>query len=551
MSIHSITLKGHCAIIEESNKMYLDLGVSQSRGNEYIFIKKDLEWEDTNVVIVFTRPDGEQMDIPFVTDTIEVPYFITKLHGQGKATFIGYKSGVRILAIDMAYYCHKHQNIDLDPASSEPQSLTEQLLEAAKEATDVANSVRKDADDGKFDGFSPIIDVEDIENGHKISITDKDKTSVVEVLNGEASAGISAGGKQGQVLSKKSNEDYDTEWINQPTKLSELKDDTEHRIVTDEQIEAWNNKSDFSGDYNDLKNKPEVISSGYIVTINDEESEITSDRSALAIKSAIEAGQIVIAKTIINGNEDYFRLYKYEKINEEQYTILFTNTFSVKNGLRATTYSLTINGETEIWGKFSSFINPVQKTATMTQPVGIDSKTGNLFIESVQGKIKLVTFITSNDGGVITVAANETMKEIKQALDDNLFVYGHDLTENVYYNLSECLDDEIIFSAVSKTKINIITVNDTGAEFYKKPEIKPVEKTSVMTIPVGIDEDGKLWTSASGASYNIGDGLKFNAETNTVSVDTANSVEQNNIKPVTSTAVFTVVGNIDVLLNNI
>lgn len=41
-----------------------------------------------------------------------------------------------------------------------------------------------------------------------------------------------------------------------PTSLSQLKDDTEHRTVTDTKIKEWNDKSTFSGSYNDLDDKP-------------------------------------------------------------------------------------------------------------------------------------------------------------------------------------------------------------------------------------------------------------------------------------------------------
>lgn len=51
--------------------------------------------------------------------------------------------------------------------------------------------------------------------------------------------------------------------------------------------------------------------------------------------------------------------------------------------------------------------------------------------------------------------------------------------------------------------------------------------------------------------YNIGSGLKLDAETNTLSVDTAEAVEQDNTKPVTSAAVYTEVGNINALLATI
>jgi hypothetical protein len=45
-----------------------------------------------------------------------------------------------------------------------------------------------------------------------------------------------------------------------PTTLSELSEDSTHRLVTDAEKSAWNAKSDFSGSYNDLTNKPTIPS---------------------------------------------------------------------------------------------------------------------------------------------------------------------------------------------------------------------------------------------------------------------------------------------------
>lgn len=55
----------------------------------------------------------------------------------------------------------------------------------------------------------------------------------------------------------------------------------------------------------------------------------------------------------------------------------------------------------------------------------------------------------------------------------------------------------------------------------------------------------------AGGGYNIGPGLKLDAETNTLSVDTADAVEKDNTKPVTSAAVYAEVGNINALLATI
>lgn len=51
--------------------------------------------------------------------------------------------------------------------------------------------------------------------------------------------------------------------------------------------------------------------------------------------------------------------------------------------------------------------------------------------------------------------------------------------------------------------------------------------------------------------YNIGSGLLLDEETNTLSVDTATTVEEDNTRPITSAAVYTTVGNIEILLETI
>lgn len=58
-------------------------------------------------------------------------------------------------------------------------------------------------------------------------------------------------------------------------------------------------------------------------------------------------------------------------------------------------------------------------------------------------------------------------------------------------------------------------------------------------------------SGGGGGGYTIGPGLKLDAETNTLSVDTADAVEKDNTKPVTSAAVYTEVGNINALLATI
>ena len=55
----------------------------------------------------------------------------------------------------------------------------------------------------------------------------------------------------------------------------------------------------------------------------------------------------------------------------------------------------------------------------------------------------------------------------------------------------------------------------------------------------------------SDVPYNIGHGLKVDKATNTLSVNTTSSVEQDNTLPITSAAVYAEVGNINALLGTI
>ena len=51
-----------------------------------------------------------------------------------------------------------------------------------------------------------------------------------------------------------------------PTEIASLIDDEAHRTVTDEEKNYWNSKSNFSGNYNDLINKPEIPSINDLAT---------------------------------------------------------------------------------------------------------------------------------------------------------------------------------------------------------------------------------------------------------------------------------------------
>lgn len=125
-----------------------------------------------------------------------------------------------------------------------------------------------------------------------------------------------------------------------------------------------------------------------------------------------------------------------------------------------------------------------------------------------------------------------------------------------------------VADGVQRITANLLyIVNDHAQEDGEPPPPTPdvwaqidtrIEKKLEIAVPTDARPDqvlthtkeGNVWRDPAGG-YVIGAGLKLDPDTNTLRVDTAEAVEQNNILPVTSAAVFTTVGNIDALLATI
>lgn len=98
---------------------------------------------------------------------------------------------------------------------------------------------------------------------------------------GDVGEGVPSGGTTGQVLKKKSNNDYDTEWVNESGGgsggTSDYTDLTNKPKINNVELSGNKSLSDlgitnFSGDYNDLSNKP---------TIPTKTSDLTNDSGFL------------------------------------------------------------------------------------------------------------------------------------------------------------------------------------------------------------------------------------------------------------------------------
>lgn len=88
-----------------------------------------------------------------------------------------------------------------------------------------------------------------------------------------------------------------------PTTLSDLTDDSTHRTVTDAEKTAWNAKSTFSGNYNDLTNKPSIPSAvtvdsalSYTSTNPVQNKIITQELNE--VKTSVSEGKALVAAAV-------------------------------------------------------------------------------------------------------------------------------------------------------------------------------------------------------------------------------------------------------------
>ena len=134
----------------------IELGTYDSYGIEQLQIVKGSLWEDLSIIASFFPPSGaEPIKVAVLSSdgVIDVPPEATaKQSGRGVIVFIGYKTNTQMISTNVAYKIKDHKDITLgDPVSPTP-SVVDQIMKAANNAVDVAQSVRNDADQGKFNG---------------------------------------------------------------------------------------------------------------------------------------------------------------------------------------------------------------------------------------------------------------------------------------------------------------------------------------------------------------------------------------------------------------
>jgi hypothetical protein len=148
--------------------------------------------------------------------------------------------------------------------------------------------------------------------------------------------------------------------IKVPEKLSELAEDASHRVVSDTEKAAWNAKSDFSGRYTDLSDKPNIPTvptkvsafqndAGYLTQHQDISGKLDANKLPAAVNEALaqakasgafdgKDGTSVTVKSVSESTEDG---------GSNVVTFSDGKTLTVKNGSKGSTGA---DGKTPVKG---------------------------------------------------------------------------------------------------------------------------------------------------------------------------------------------------------
>lgn len=144
--MHEITLDGYAA---QCSERPIRFGTAGSYGVEKLRVMRKGEWVDYDIIVAFHPPKGESVQIRLGSDNaVSVP----AVAGTGELTFAGYTDGVRQISVSRIYCVAESAGTEgIAPAEPTPD-VVQQILSAASNAEEIAQSVRDDADAGKFNG---------------------------------------------------------------------------------------------------------------------------------------------------------------------------------------------------------------------------------------------------------------------------------------------------------------------------------------------------------------------------------------------------------------
>ena len=221
----SVSLASNGVVKVPGYEQLVRFGYTKNRGVYRLAVTAAGEWEGLIIRAFWHLPGGNDPASSLVVDGyVAVPASVTAQPGNGCVTFEG-SDGTKIMtSADLRYRVAANSGtedgsmpepgtpawqelvgaVHTDAAAAE-QAKTDAQTAASEAATSAGNAdqsaqaaagslqeLKDGIANGNFkgepgnDGKSPVVTVTDIENGHRVSITDKDGTKTIDVLNGQA-----------------------------------------------------------------------------------------------------------------------------------------------------------------------------------------------------------------------------------------------------------------------------------------------------------------------------------------------------------------------------
>lgn len=220
----SVSLASNGVVKVPGYEQLVRFGYTKNRGVYRLAVSATGEWEGLAIRAFWHVPDSKDPASSLVVDGyVAVPASVTAQPGSGCITFEGSDDTKNITSADLHYRVSANSGTEdgtepepgtpawqqlvdavhtdattAEQAKTDAQTAAQQAAtsagnakQSAQEAADSLQELKDGIANGDFkgepgnDGKSPVVTVTDIENGHRVSITDKDGTKTIDVLNGQ------------------------------------------------------------------------------------------------------------------------------------------------------------------------------------------------------------------------------------------------------------------------------------------------------------------------------------------------------------------------------
>lgn len=284
-----------------------------------------------------------------------------------------------------------------------------------------------------------------------------------------------------------------------PTLLSQLNEDSTHRTVTDTEKQIWNNKSDFSGLYDDLINKPTIpvktsqltddvgyAKQSYVNNIT--ESKLDKSKLTEAINQTLAQAKDSGEFDGQDGQNGKDGITPY--IDEEGYIIYGSDEIIPVNVVKFDPQNLTESQKTQARENIGAV--SLEDIQSIIDEENIAFTWKGEWVENGQdGKGYTPNDVVSYEGNLYISLTNNTYENpIKHTLNWELFLKGGEVTaENINTALGYQPADKKIVDELSREIADLGGVVDYVKTEAKEVADKAVEKRTINSLVLLMGSD--------------------------------------------------------------